>query len=187
MWPVFCLKQRGELQNPPPDKISTSQCRTMLCGTRNGCASFLPSMHHVRFTPLNRELRESPDWLLVSDGLSVEILGKAGSFSVLWLDAAVSLTDQEIPEDTGGTGHQPIAAQDSPQNETYCRPARRSSWLSPPRLRRRHRPPAVEYCSPPASILLTKLKKQNECGMFHCLFWWCAATFSFLSLFKNLF
>lgn len=60
-------------------------------------------------SPLNRALRESPDWLLLIEGLSVLILGKAGSRSALWLDAAVSLTDQEIPEDIGSTGNRAVA------------------------------------------------------------------------------
>lgn len=62
-------------------------------------------------SPLNRELSEYPDWLLLIDGVSVLILGKAGSLSALWLEAAVSLTDQEIPVDTSMTGNHPITNQ----------------------------------------------------------------------------
>lgn len=64
-------------------------------------------------SPLNRELREYPEWLLLMVGVSVLILGKAGSLSVLWFDAAVSLTDQEIPEDVQDNNVHPAANRGS--------------------------------------------------------------------------
>lgn len=49
-------------------------------------------------SPLKKELTEYPELLLTMLGVS------ATPFSVLWLDSSVSLTDQEIPEETGGEG-----------------------------------------------------------------------------------
>lgn len=89
------------------------------------CLGHMTRSHHI---PLNRELRESPEWLLLRVDGSVGILGKAGSLSIFWLDPAISLMDQEIPE-------KPIPrSYPCSQSQSRTPPLRwlTANWLSTP-------------------------------------------------------